>query len=209
MLLIFPLVGLNSKEPDKAAYSNFFTLQQLPDFSFEALISAYPDFNFERAQGNLLFPDGTAIPFSDGLAKNRASFLESPDTFDMFFYRYPSRSYKNSGAFNFPGATITLPATIPFPVDPGRIRNENFFLRMYGSTEKIVRNRLAPVKFIPSAKGPTLWVTTVNGVNKAFKAVSDELDKIPKFRAFECAFLWRSHRYKRLKVQLLALRRPR
>ncbi len=175
---------------------------QLRTLAFEALRTSYPDFNFRLEDNRLIFPDGSSLIFDDGRERTRQELLDDPDIFDMFFYCYPSSDYrkKAQAAAGMASAAardsgLTLPTSIPYPSDPGRVRNESFFRKMYGSTEGAVKRRLAPVRWIPSGKGPTLMVTTVNGVDKALQAVSDELDKIPGLRPYLLhpggTFTWR------------------
>ncbi len=193
-----PLVR-SARQP---AYSESFSREQLCSFAFKALQSSYPDFHFKLEKGNLIFPDGSSIAFDDGIAKTPQELLDHPDIFDMFFYRYPSldsrrhtRSAGGATRTNAREGRLTLPTSIPYLEDPGRVRNELFFRKMYGESEAEVRQHLAPVKWIPSAKGPTLMITTVNGVNKAFQAVSDELDKRPALWPYLLhpggSFIWR------------------
>lgn len=157
----------------KPAYSDKLNVEQLQQLAFESLRSAYPDFAFRLKDGKLGFPDNTSITFDDGIDKTAEDLLDRPDIFDMFTYRYPSLAHRTD-------AGLILPESIPYLHDPGRVRNERFFRAMYGSSKNYVQKKLAPVKWLPSANGPTLMVTTVNGVNKAFQAVSDELDKMPE-----------------------------
>lgn len=184
------------------AYSERFTVDRLRAFAFEAVRSAYPGFDLKLMNGMLVFPDGTSIVFDDGVGKSAQELLDASDIFDMFFYRYPSLAYRKnaqtSPAPAAPGpndAGLTLPTSLPYLEDPGRVRNEQFFRTMYGSTEEAVKSKLAPVKWIPSGKGPTLMVTTINGVNKALQAVSDDLDKLPELWPFLLrpggSFTWR------------------
>lgn len=184
------------------AYSESFTVEQLRSFAFEALRSAYPDFDFKLVNGKLVFPDGTSLTFDDGIDRSPQALLDSPDIFDMFFYRYPSFAYRKNpqattgtAAPDPAGGALDLPTSLPYRADPGRVRNEGFFRKMYGSTEEDVKRRLAPVTWIPSGKGPTLMVTTVNDVNKALQAVSDELDRLPQLWPYLLkpggTFIWR------------------
>lgn len=186
----------------RPAYSETFSVDQLRSFAFEALKSAYPDFDLKLVNGKLVFSDGTLIIFDDGEDKSPQELLDRPDIFDMFFYRYPSLAYRK-GAQAPPAAmsgsssdgSLTLPTSLPYLADPGRVRNEEFFRKMYGSSEDAVKQRLAPVKWIPSGKGPTMMITTINGVNKALQAVSDELDKVPELWPYLLrpggSFMWR------------------
>lgn len=194
-----PVAQLKIQQP---AYSENFTRDQLRAFAFEALKSAYPAFDFKLINGKLVFPNGASLTFDDGLDKSPQALLDSPDIFDMFFYRYPSLAQRKNPQVTTGTAVrgpndqaLTLPTSLPYLEDPGRIRNESFFQNMYGSTEEAVKQKLAPVKWIPSGKGPMLMVTTVNGVNNALQAVSDELDKLPELWPYLLkpggSFIWR------------------
>lgn len=185
----------------QTAYSEDLSIDQLRALAFEALRSSYPDLGLRLESGRLIFPDGSSLIFDDGRDRSPQELLDDPDIFDMFFYRYPSLDHR-TGPGTAPRAAsapmnsgLTLPASIPYPEDPGRIRNESFFKKMYGAAEKDVKHRLAPVTWIPSGNGPVLMVTTVNGVNKALQAVSDELDKLPELWPFLLrpggTFIWR------------------
>ena len=69
--------------------------------------------------------------------------------------------------------------------DPGRIRNEAFFLKMYGGSAAEVRKNLRTITWLPNLAPQKLAVTTVNGVDKKLEAVSADLEKLPKkFHAF-------------------------
>jgi len=73
--------------------------------------------------------------------------------------------------------TFLAPAT---DEDPGRIRNEAFFLKMYGDCRKAeVTSRLRAVSWLPNHGGGTVRATTVNGVAEALEKVSRELDLLP------------------------------
>jgi peptidoglycan L-alanyl-D-glutamate endopeptidase CwlK len=174
------------------AYSDIHDVKQLQEFALDALRASYPQFDFKLENNKLIFPDGTAITFDDGITRTSQGLLENPDIFDMFFYRYPSFRATSSGK-NTVG--LTLPASIPYPEDPGRVRNDQFFMSMYGVNAEAVKRNLVPVKWIPSGNGPTLMITTVNEVNKAVQAVSDELDKRPELWPYLLqpggSFVWR------------------
>lgn len=131
------------------------------------LIAAYPD-HLDRLDGTtLVWKDGTRMPFDDGVKdKSPEALLEIPDIEDQFAYVYPRA-----------GAPIAPP---PEHFDPGRIRNEAFFLKMYGDCKRGgVSDKLATIDWLPRKKGGRLRVTTVNGIHEKLKAVSDELDALP------------------------------
>lgn len=136
------------------------------------LVAAYPDF-LDRIDGNaLIWKDGTRMTIDDGKgAKDFASLLQSPDLKDMFYARYPA------------GAAVQAPAV---DSDPGRVRHEPFFHKMYGDCRKgEVHAKLVDVVWLPRKWGKTLQVSSINGVAARLQAVSRELDELPAwFDAF-------------------------
>ncbi len=129
-----------------------------------ALLKAYPDF-LDRIEGNeLVWKDGARMPISDGKSgKSADELLEDPDLDDMFAYAYPAE----------------IPKSLP-PDDPGRIRNQSFFAKIYGDCQKGgVKRDLAPVQWLPGHDGGTVMMSRINGAAAALKRVSDELDRQP------------------------------
>ena len=106
-------LGLIGAEPASA---------QTREQKAQALINAYPD-HLARFDGvNLIWKDGTKMPFGDGRAeKPLQELLDRPDIVDMFHWPYV-----------FDGAAS--PASEES--DPGRVRNEAFFAKMYGDCQK-------------------------------------------------------------------------
>jgi hypothetical protein len=130
------------------------------------LISAYPDF-LERVDGNaLVWKDGARMIIDDQKgAKDFATLLANPDLKDMFYARYPSV------------ASAQAPAA---DSDPGRVRHEPFFHKMYGDCRKgEVQAKLVDVVWLPRKWGKTLRVSRINGVAARLAAVSRELDDLP------------------------------
>lgn len=132
----------------------------------QRLIQAYPQ-HLCGAEGNfLVWCDGERMPYDDGNSqKTHSQKLENADLQDQMEQPYPR------------GADYPVPPPTDF--EPGRIRNEAFFRKMYGNNAEEVRRRLAPVEWLPRSGGQQLWVTTVNRVHERLKAVSDELDTLP------------------------------
>jgi len=64
--------------------------------------------------------------------------------------------------------------------DPGRIRYEPLFFRMYGSSASVARRNLVSINWF----GQRIRVTRVNGVASKLKAVERELAKIPNIRKY-------------------------
>lgn len=131
------------------------------------LIHAYPE-QLCGSEGNMLiWCDGSKMPYDDGV-KNKDHYqkLVNADIQDQMELLYPR------------GTQYPIP--IPKDFEPGRIRNEAFFKKMYGASALEVRSKLKPVNWLPSVGKKTLWVTSINGIDKKLQKISDELDGLPK-----------------------------
>src|SRR5262245_40248544 len=94
----------------------------LADPALDALVAAYPDHLASNDGKELIWKDGTRMPISDGRnGKTFQQLLDAPDIRDQFTYPYPL------------GPEVKTPA---INEDPGRIRFEPFFLKMYGDCRK-------------------------------------------------------------------------
>jgi len=130
------------------------------------LLKAYPD-HLKAVEGNVLvWRNGTRMPLGDGAGpKSFEALLAKPDLKDQF-----SMEYK-------PGKPGTPPAKNS---DPGRIRYEPFFKKMYGGCEdRAMASKLVTVGWLPRHRGGKAAVTTVNKVHEHLEAVSKELDALP------------------------------
>jgi hypothetical protein len=128
------------------------------------LVASYPEFLAGHEGNELVWKDGTRMPFDDGKRdKDFETLLASPSLRDMYTMPYVTRK--------------TAPPGLNF--DPGRVRNEAFFLKMYGDCRKGGLKPLAGVVWLPKKWGKTIKVTSVNGVAAALQRVSDELDELP------------------------------
>jgi hypothetical protein len=126
----------------------------------------YPDFLASHDENTLIWKDGTAMTFDDGEGeKDFDTRLDHPDIEDMFYVAYPV------------GRTGIPPGV---GIDPGRVRYEPFFDKMYGNcTKGQVKSKLVPIVCLPKHGAKKIKITSVNGVNEKLQAVSDELDKLP------------------------------
>lgn len=132
----------------------------------DKLVSSYPDFLASHDENTLIWKDGTAMIFDDGKGeKDFETRLDHPDLEDEFYTPYPV------------GRTGIPPG---IDIDPGRVRYEPFFAKMYGDCKKgEVTKKMVDVVWLPKHGGKKLKITSVNGVDQKLKAVSDELDKLP------------------------------
>jgi hypothetical protein len=136
------------------------------DPAIDALVAAYPD-HLLRHEGNaLIWKDGTRMPISDGRTdKTFEQLLNAPDIKDQFAFPYRLGPIASPPAVN---------------EDPGRIRYQPLFVKMYGDCRKgEVVKRLKPVAWMPRRGGGSLRVTAVNGVDQKLGAVVRELEKLP------------------------------
>ena len=131
----------------------------------DILVSSYPNFLARHEGDELVWKDGTRTKFDDG--KGNKSFdelLNDPSPKDMFYYPYPTG-----------GAAV--PAK---NADPGRIRYEPLFTKMYGDCRKgQVQKSLVEVVWLPRKWGHRIQVTRINGVAEKLAEVSRELDRLP------------------------------
>jgi hypothetical protein len=119
------------------------------DPKLDALIAAYPDKLASYSDSELVWKDGSRMPLGSTHAnKPFAEMLDRADIRDQFAIPYPL-------------------ATVPFrppatDEDPGRIRNDAFFLKMYGDCRKgEVTLALRPVSWLPNHGGGTVRETWI------------------------------------------------
>jgi hypothetical protein len=131
-----------------------------------ALVASYPDFLAGFEGNDILWKDGARMAFDDGRgAKDFETRLAEPDLEDMFYAPYPL------------GRSGLAP---PVDIDPGRVRHQPFFARMYGDCSRgEVAGHLIDVIWLPTRSGQRLKATRINGVATRLQGVSDELDRLP------------------------------
>jgi len=134
------------------------------------LVSCYPDAIAGFADNNLIFKDKTKMVWDDGI-KNKTcqQLLDNPDLKDMFNQKYTAGRLKLSPPINF---------------DPGRVRNTLFFEKIYGLTQKQVKNNLTEITWCPKLVGQQITVTRINGIDKKLAAISKELDEHPELKKY-------------------------
>jgi len=132
----------------------------------ERLVRAYPD-QLQGYEGNdIVWKDGTRMAFDDDIRdKPFETLLNAPSLRDEFSMKYSPGQPQGIPMENF---------------DPGRIRFEPFFERMYGNCDKNeVVPKLSTIAWLPKHNGGSLKVTAVNGVDHKLAAISKELDELP------------------------------
>ena len=148
----------------------------------QALIEAYPD-RIAGFDGTfLIWKDGTKMRFGEGRPdKPLDELLDKPDIADMFHWPY---RFGASG----------LPA--PPEADPGRIRNEAFFEKMYGACAKqppggcarvscSAGAHLERVPWFPKSGGGAMQATPVNGAAAKLRLAAPELESLgPEFTRY-------------------------
>lgn len=130
---------------------------QIPDGA-QCLIDSYPEFGIQYVENKLIFKDGSAIIYNDGLDKDFDKKLDNSDPEDMFSLKYDTS------------------ATPSYLADAGRSRCEELFKKMYGNSAAEVAKKLVPVKWF----GQTIKFTSVNGANKQLELVAAEIAQHPE-----------------------------
>ncbi|MCP4599172.1 MAG: M15 family metallopeptidase [Proteobacteria bacterium] len=146
------------------------------------LVKAYPD-SLSRAstKDRLVWRDGTTMAYDDGTKKSFKQMLEYPDLEDQMSLEYP-KNWSPSPPVNF---------------DPGRIRYEPFFKKMYGNSSREVRAKLKPVIWLPGVSGKKILMTSTNRVDEKMRSVSKEILRLPhkvvrKVSQVSGTFVWRT-----------------
>jgi hypothetical protein len=125
----------------------------------------YPDKIFRVDDSVLIWKDGTIMPIYDSIEnKTYHQILNNPDIEDMFLFQYKKG---------------TIQENPPINIDPGRIRNQQFFKKMYGSTPEEVMKNLVTIDWLPKTTDKKIQVTTINNVDEKLTLISKELDRLP------------------------------
>jgi hypothetical protein len=134
--------------------------------ALDSLTAAYPSALAGHDDKVLRWRDGTVMPVSDGVAtKTFPELLRHASIVDQFRMPYPR------------GPLAQPPAV---DADPGRFRNTDFFIKMYGDCRKsVVSPRLISLPWLPKSWGRSIRITAVNGIDAQLRAVSAEIDALP------------------------------
>jgi len=133
-------------------------------------LKAYPDYVDKITGDSIIWKDGSTLPLTDSPTAEKTVLekLENPSLLDQISIPYPpGKEYKTRIAeANY---------------DPGRLRNLNFFKKMYGHTKAEVANNLVTVAWLPKSFPDkySINVTKINDVSEKIKQISAELDQLP------------------------------
>ena len=140
------------------------------------LVQAYPTV-LERVDGSVLvWKDATRMPLTHSGARTYSARLDHPGLLDQLKIQYPACAPLGAAALN---------------TDPGRVRYEPLFLKMYGASAAEVHKKLETVKWF----GQRVSVTSVNGAAASLRQVAQEISSHPELLRYAQpsagAFLWR------------------
>jgi hypothetical protein len=135
--------------------------------ALDTLVAAYPNALAGHDAKVLRWRDGTVMPVPDGAAsKTLPELLRHASIIDQFRIPYPRGPLEKPPAVD---------------ADPGRFRDTAFFTKMYGDCQKgEVSPHFASLAWLPKSWGKSIRVTSLNGVDKHLRAVSDEIDALPE-----------------------------
>lgn len=148
-------------------FSVFCNAQEIP-VNVQKLMDAYPNQIIGFKNNSLVFKDNSTLVYNDSKKKDSQQLLDNPDIEDQFLFVYKKGKYMGNDKKE----------------DPGRIRNEAFFKKIYGNSKIAVEKKLVDVIWCPKLVNQKIRVTSVNGLDKIVKQLSGELDQHPEFKKY-------------------------
>jgi hypothetical protein len=138
----------------------------------QRLLTAYPQYLKGYKDNHVIWKDGSTIRYDDGRLKTEEEAFDSTDLEDQM----------NALTYE-PGIPVDTPT---YNCDPGTLRCQEFFMKMYGHSESDARRHLVAVTWPASKPGRTkrIWITSVNGVHRHLQAVANELAARPHLRPY-------------------------
>ncbi len=178
--VIFILLSLSvSFSISESTISNADISENIPE-GLKKLLRAYPDFLDSAGENTLYWKDGTEMIYNDGKEnKSHDEKLDNPDLEDMMSQEYVQGEILNDPAENF---------------EPGRIRYEPFFRKMYGNNSSEVKQNIENVKWVD---GSMIQFSAVNGASDKLRMVAEELSQLlaeyqKYLRNIGGTFVWRN-----------------
>ncbi|MCX7068051.1 MAG: M15 family metallopeptidase [Methylococcales bacterium] len=139
--------------------------QAVCDKNANKLIKAYPEHLVSCENNAIVWRNGERQLYDDGKQKTFEQLLAQADIEDMFAFPY----LVGVNSYNPPALNV----------DAGRIRNEEFFKRLYGATKSDVQDHLTTIKWLPKSDGEMIKIQKTNDVAIKLEQVSKELDELP------------------------------
>jgi len=135
----------------------------------DRLVLAYPQALTGHDDDFIFWRDGTRMP------------VGKPDTQRPFADKLRNATILDQLSQPYPLGEPSAPAV---DADPGRLRNEAFFKKMYGDCNAGgVAGHLVSITWLPKSWGKAISVTRVNGVADRLKEISAEIDALdPKIK---------------------------
>lgn len=171
ILILISLLGCNDKvNLQSGSQQKNDTIKNLsninPDIpiGLQKLLKAYPDFLDSADENTLYWKDGTTMIYDDGKEKTFDEMLDNPDLEDMFNIEYPKGDWTPPPGENF---------------DPGRIRYDPFFKKMYGNSASEVSSNMVSFIWMPESVGLKLQANKMNGVAEKLEQIGREFDNLP------------------------------
>jgi D-alanyl-D-alanine carboxypeptidase len=162
-------------------FLSFFEINAQKKASFNLVLKKYYPQIADIKDNKVFFKDGSSMIFDDKKNKIFQELLDNPDIEDQFRFSYLSGSFSKNPTNN---------------QDPGRIRNEAFFKKIYGETKAEVEAKLVEIIWCPKLVNQKIKVTSVNDIDKIVTKMSDELDQHPEYQDFVSniagTFTWRN-----------------
>lgn len=131
----------------------------------DCLLKAYPGFLSGKDGNTLFLADGHRLPYGSGSQGNFEERLDHADLHDQM-----SQCYS-------PGFPVDPPG---FNEDPGRMRDERFFKRLYGEDKLAVQRNILQVTWAPTGK--SLPFSRVASADQALMRVGKAIAARPELR---------------------------
>jgi len=149
----------------------------------QKLMKAYREQFKSATQNSIIWKDGTEMTFDDERKDKTFSQLINESDLEEQVMSMPYPKGKDA----------------PNPKqkeDPGRVRYEPFFKKMYGGSADEVRKKLTTITWLPKTMNVKLQVSTVNGIDKKMQEISNRLDTMPHLHKYLLnpggTFVWRN-----------------
>jgi peptidoglycan LD-endopeptidase CwlK len=128
----------------------------------ENLLQAYPTHIKSIDKNNVIWQDGYSMLFDDNIdSKTNEQKLNNPSLKDQLDVVYEVRSNPQVS------------------YNPGRVRYNEFFTKMYGSSQDEVKDNLVEFIWMPETYNTRIKATKINGIAGKLEAIGKEFDSFP------------------------------